>query len=150
MKITTNVDCTPDEARILMGLPDLKPMQEVLMRETRISIAADIRAMNPEALLKTSAFAARQAEAFSGRIQKMFMAQIDRAQTEVSINSTQGRHRRQPAPSLPRAQRSPSGRPITMAPINFTRELFTTKRWPSSFGRAPARLGRDQGYFSRT
>jgi hypothetical protein len=32
MKITTNVDCTPDEARILMGLPDLKPMQEVLMR----------------------------------------------------------------------------------------------------------------------
>jgi len=28
MKITMNIDCTPDEARAFFGLPDVKPMQE--------------------------------------------------------------------------------------------------------------------------
>ena len=30
MKITVNVDCTPDEARHFFGLPDVKPMQDAL------------------------------------------------------------------------------------------------------------------------
>lgn len=28
MQFTVNVDCTPDEARAFLGLPDLKPIQE--------------------------------------------------------------------------------------------------------------------------
>ena len=31
MKITVNVDCTPDEARAFLGLPDIKPLQEAFM-----------------------------------------------------------------------------------------------------------------------
>jgi hypothetical protein len=73
MKITTNVDCTPDEARILIGLPDLKPMQEVLMRETQDRIAANIRAMEPEALLKT--WLPVTLKGFE-QIQEIFMAQM--------------------------------------------------------------------------
>ncbi len=35
MKITMNVECTPDEARAFLGLPDVKPMQEQLMQEVQ-------------------------------------------------------------------------------------------------------------------
>lgn len=31
MKITVNVDCSPDEARSFLGLPDIKPLQEAFM-----------------------------------------------------------------------------------------------------------------------
>ena len=53
MKVTMNVDCTPEEARAFLGLPDVKPMQEQLMRELQDRMAANIRAMEPEAMLRT-------------------------------------------------------------------------------------------------
>ena len=51
----------------------MKPMQEVLMRETQDRIAANIRAMEPEALLKT--WLPVTLKGFE-QIQKMFMAQM--------------------------------------------------------------------------
>jgi Family of unknown function (DUF6489) len=53
MKITVNVDCTPEEARAFLGLPDVRPMQEQLMRDVQERMAANIRAMEPEAILRT-------------------------------------------------------------------------------------------------
>jgi hypothetical protein len=53
MKITMDVECTPEEARTFLGLPDVKPMQEHLMRELQERMAANIRAMEPEAMLRT-------------------------------------------------------------------------------------------------
>jgi hypothetical protein len=53
MKITMDVECTPEEARTFLGLPDVKPMQEQLMREVQERMAANIRAMEPEAMLRT-------------------------------------------------------------------------------------------------
>ena len=53
MKVTMNVDCTPEEARAFLGLPDVRPMQEQLMRELQEQMAANIRAMEPEAMLRT-------------------------------------------------------------------------------------------------
>ena len=53
MKVTMNVDCTPEEARAFLGLPDVKTMQEHLMRELQERMAANIRAMEPEAMLRT-------------------------------------------------------------------------------------------------
>lgn len=53
MKITVNVDCTPEEARTFLGLPDVKPMQEVLMREVQDRTIAGLNAMDPETALKT-------------------------------------------------------------------------------------------------
>jgi len=53
MKITMDVECTPEEARAFLGLPDVKPMQEQLMREVQDRMTASIRAMEPEAMLRT-------------------------------------------------------------------------------------------------
>jgi hypothetical protein len=53
MKVTMNVDCTPEEARAFLGLPDVKPMQEHLIRELQERMSANIRAMEPEAMLRT-------------------------------------------------------------------------------------------------
>ncbi len=53
MKINVTVDCTPEEARAFLGLPDVKPMQEQLMRELQERMAANIRAMEPETMLRT-------------------------------------------------------------------------------------------------
>ena len=44
MKITMDVECTPEEARAFLGLPDVKPMQEQLMREVQDRMTANIRA----------------------------------------------------------------------------------------------------------
>ena len=35
MKFTVNVECTPEEARAFMGLPDVQPMQEAMMQDFR-------------------------------------------------------------------------------------------------------------------
>ena len=53
MKFTVNVDCTPEEARAFMGLPDVKPMQEALMREIQSRMEQNMSAMDPETLFKT-------------------------------------------------------------------------------------------------
>lgn len=53
MKVTVDVECTPEEARAFLGLPDVKPMQEQLMREVQERMVANIRAMEPEAMLRT-------------------------------------------------------------------------------------------------
>jgi hypothetical protein len=41
------------EARAFLGLPDIKPMQERILREVQERMAANIRAMEPEAMLRT-------------------------------------------------------------------------------------------------
>ncbi|MEE3626212.1 DUF6489 family protein [Nitrospirillum sp. BR 11752] len=53
MKITVDVDCTPEEARAFLGLPDVRPMQDALMRQMQDRISANLAAMDPDALLKT-------------------------------------------------------------------------------------------------
>lgn len=53
MKITVDVDCTPEEARAFLGLPDVKPMQEALMREMQDRLSANLTAMQPDELLRT-------------------------------------------------------------------------------------------------
>jgi Family of unknown function (DUF6489) len=52
MKVTINIDCTPDEARVFFGLPDVQPMQEVLMKKIEERMIANLDATSPEALLK--------------------------------------------------------------------------------------------------
>ncbi|MBV8402396.1 MAG: hypothetical protein JOZ17_27295 [Acetobacteraceae bacterium] len=53
MKITINIDCTPEEARTFFGQPDLKPMQDELMQEMRKRLMAGIAAMDPAEVLRT-------------------------------------------------------------------------------------------------
>ena len=52
MKITVDVDCTPDELRTFFGLPDVRPMQDALMKQIQDQMAANLHAMEPEAMFK--------------------------------------------------------------------------------------------------
>jgi hypothetical protein len=53
MKIEVEVECTPEEARAFLGLPDVGPMQEALMAELQKRMMANLQAMEPEQLFKT-------------------------------------------------------------------------------------------------
>lgn len=53
MKISIDIDCTPEEARAFLGLPDVAPMQEALMQEVQRRMTEALQASEPEALLKT-------------------------------------------------------------------------------------------------
>ncbi len=53
MKVTVNVECTPDEARAFLGLPDVAPMQRALMGEMERQLKQSMQAMTPESLFKT-------------------------------------------------------------------------------------------------
>ena len=52
MKFKVDIDCTPDEARAFLGLPDVKPLQEALLPELEERLRATLKAMDSEAMLK--------------------------------------------------------------------------------------------------
>ncbi|MFZ3032393.1 MAG: DUF6489 family protein [Parvibaculum sp.] len=52
MKVTVDVDLTPEEARRLMGLPDLEPMQQRLLEQLEKQMASNLSYMDPEMLVK--------------------------------------------------------------------------------------------------
>lgn len=53
MKVTIEVDCTPEEARATLGLPDVKSVQDSMMAEMEQRMRAAMQSMDAEALLKT-------------------------------------------------------------------------------------------------
>ena len=52
MKVTIDIDCTPEEGPRLLGLPDVRPMQEQMMRELQERMTATVRSMTPEEMMK--------------------------------------------------------------------------------------------------
>ncbi len=76
MKIRFDVDCTPEEARAFFGLPDVAPMQRVLVEEIGQRMRAGLEAMDPEALMKTWMPLGLQG---LEQAQKMFWSQIGQA-----------------------------------------------------------------------
>jgi hypothetical protein len=80
MKVTVNVECTPDEARSFMGLPDVKPMQEKLMADLEDQMRSNINAMSPESMMKTWLPAGLQG---ADSLQKMFWGQMQQAMSGV-------------------------------------------------------------------
>jgi uncharacterized protein DUF6489 len=53
MKISLDIDCTPEELRGFLGLPDVKPMQEALLKDVEARMRAGLAALDPETMLKT-------------------------------------------------------------------------------------------------
>lgn len=53
MKISFDIDCTPDELRGFFGLPEVKPLQERLLKEAEEQMRANLKALDPETMLKT-------------------------------------------------------------------------------------------------
>ena len=52
MKITINIDCTPEEARRYMGLPDVAPMQESMLKEMQERTMENMKSMQSGDLVK--------------------------------------------------------------------------------------------------
>ena len=76
MKVNVTIDCTPEEARDFMGLPDLKPMQDRLMGEIEQRLRAGVESMNPESLIKTWLPASMQGIEQVQQIQQAFWQQL--------------------------------------------------------------------------
>jgi hypothetical protein len=53
MKVTIEIDCTPVEARTLMGLPDVSALNEHLVGEMTRRLEANMNALAPEELMKS-------------------------------------------------------------------------------------------------
>jgi hypothetical protein len=53
MKIKLDIDCTPNEIREFFGLPKVQPLQEEVLKELQERLRANIKAMDPEMMLKT-------------------------------------------------------------------------------------------------
>ncbi len=80
MKITIDVDCTPEEARRFLGLPDVGPMQDQLLAELGRRMMSNLKGMEPEALMKTwLPSGLRGLE----DMQKMFWAQANKATSKA-------------------------------------------------------------------
>jgi Family of unknown function (DUF6489) len=52
MKIKIDIDCTPQEARAFLGLPDVEPVQKAVLGKVQERLLAYLDARDPEALLK--------------------------------------------------------------------------------------------------
>jgi Family of unknown function (DUF6489) len=65
MKITLNVDCSPEEARAFLGLPDVTGLNEVMVSEMQMRLKANMAALQPEELMKNwMAFGGQATEHF--------------------------------------------------------------------------------------
>ena len=85
MKVTVNVECSPEEARAFMGLPDVRPMQEALMKDLEDRLRANMQAMNPEAMFKTWLPASMQG---AEQLQKMFWSQVQQTMSGLTTTAT--------------------------------------------------------------
>jgi hypothetical protein len=53
MKITIDIDCTPQEARSFLGLPNVEPMQDALVQQMQERLSHYLDATDPDTLLRT-------------------------------------------------------------------------------------------------
>ncbi len=73
MKISVDIDCTPEEARAFLGLPDVAPLQKAVMEDVQKRVMDNLSAMDPETLLSTWIPAGMQG---FEQMQKMFWSQM--------------------------------------------------------------------------
>jgi hypothetical protein len=51
MKITIEIDCTPNEARQYFGLPDVEPIQAAMLAQVEKRMMAEAEKFSPEGLM---------------------------------------------------------------------------------------------------
>lgn len=85
MKVTFNVECTPEEARTFLGLPDVAPMQQALMADLEGRLRASMEAMTPENLVKTWLPASMQNVE---QAQKLFWHNLQQTMTGIAATTT--------------------------------------------------------------
>ncbi|MGB4058465.1 MAG: DUF6489 family protein [Alphaproteobacteria bacterium] len=88
MKVKFDIECTPQEARVFFGLPDVEPMQAALMKELQDRLSENMRSLDPETMLKTWLPATIQGW---GEVQKMFWDQMGMSGSAPSASSAMGK-----------------------------------------------------------
>ena len=73
MKIKFDIDCTPEELRGFFGLPDVRPMQDQLLKDIEERLRANLAALDPETMLQT--WLPAGLKGFE-QLQEMFMSQM--------------------------------------------------------------------------
>lgn len=53
MKVNITFDCTPEEVRTLLGLPDVQPLQNAVISELQEKVKSGSGAMEPMEILRT-------------------------------------------------------------------------------------------------
>lgn len=53
MKVRIDIDCTPEEARAFLGLPDVRPIQDAVMEKMKDEMVRHLAAMDPETMFRT-------------------------------------------------------------------------------------------------
>jgi hypothetical protein len=65
MKMTIEVECSPQEARAFLGLPDVTPLNEKLVSEMQGRMEKNMAMLSPEEMIKAwSAFGVASQEQF--------------------------------------------------------------------------------------
>ncbi|WP_174300073.1 DUF6489 family protein [Caulobacter sp. S45] len=72
MKFTVEADCTPVEARQFLGLPDVTPLNEQMVKEMSSRMSGNMSLLKPEELMKTWM-------SFGGQAQEQFMRMMTSA-----------------------------------------------------------------------
>ncbi len=85
MKVTVNVECSPEEARAFLGLPDVAPMQKALMGELEEQLRSNIQALAPDALFKAWLPAGMQN---IEQMQKAFWSQFQQNMNTLASTTT--------------------------------------------------------------
>ena len=76
MKLHFDIDCTPEELRAFFGLPEVKAMQDRMMAELEERMRANLKALDPETMMKTWLPAGLKGWE---QLQEMFFSQMGRA-----------------------------------------------------------------------
>ena len=53
MKFTVNVECSPEEARRFIGLPDVTPINEALVGEMQKRMQSNLAMMSPDTMMQS-------------------------------------------------------------------------------------------------
>ena len=77
MKMTIEIDCTPQEARTFLGLPDVTSLNEKLVEEMQARMTSNMAMLSPDELMKSWA-------AFGAGAQEQFRKLMDRKSTRLN------------------------------------------------------------------
>ncbi len=73
MKVTIDIDCSPEEARAFLGLPDVSELHASMLDEVEARLRANLNAMDPDSMMKTWFPVGAQS---MEQLQKTFWAQM--------------------------------------------------------------------------
>lgn len=87
MKFNFDIECTPEEARAFIGLPNIAPMQERMMKELENKMLDNLRNLSPEEMVKTWMPATIQG---FGEMQKIFWQQMGVKMPDTAKEDSKG------------------------------------------------------------